>query len=270
MKLLDVMPPQCVLAGADWSDKDQALRQIAELARKSPALQNADPEEVFQALLEREKLGSTGFGSGIAIPHCRLESVSDFVVGMASVPAGIDFGALDGQPVKLIFFIIAPQAEPNAHIRLLSAISQTLLIPGAVDEMLAQPTAPALRESFLRHTRADIDASDQSAKSLFHVLVQDENTFHDILSALTGLETGSVAILDAENAAAYLSRMPLFAGFWTDKPTTFCRVILTVVEKELTNEIIRRIETITGDLDQKPGVMITVQELAYARGSLAH
>lgn len=270
MKLLDVLPPECVLAGADWPDKAHALRQIAELACKSSGLQNTDPQEVLRALQEREELGSTGFGNGIAIPHCRLESISDFVVGLASVPAGVEFGAIDDQLVKLIFFIIAPQAEPNAHIRLLSAISQTLLIPGTVDEMLAQPTAPALRESFLRHTRADIDASDQSAKSLFHILVQDEDNFHDILSALTGVETGSLAIIDAEHTAAYLSRMPLFAGFWTDKPTTFCRVILTVVEKELTNEIIRRIETITGDLNEKPGVMITVQELAYARGSLAH
>jgi PTS system nitrogen regulatory IIA component len=224
--------------------------------------------EILQALEAREALGTTGFGKGIAIPHCRLKSAPDFVVGAVTVPAKVDFAALDGEQVNLIVFIIAPERETNEHIRLLSAISQTLLMPGAVEEMLAMGTSESLRESFLRHTRPELDTKREAKKGLFHVFVQDEDVFRDLIQVLAGVGADSLVVVNAEHEGAYLAKIPLFADFLRDAPGRFMKIIVAVVDKELTNETLRSIEVVTGHLQERTGVMVTVHEVAYAAGSL--
>ena len=268
MKLIDVLRKECVIAGAEFSDKADVLNVIVGLAKKSPLLDDVPDEEILAGLQERESLGSTGFGKGIAIPHCRLKGVKDFVVGLITVPSGVEFDSLDGEKVRLIVFIIAPQEEANRHLKLLSAISQTLLIPGVVKEVLTETTAEAVYESFLRYTRAEVDGAKQTTKCQFNVFIQDENTFHEILEKLTGIETSNFVVANAENVAAYLARVPLFAGFWRDESSRFSKIIIGILDKGLTNEAIRRIESVTGDLGKCAGVMVTVTDISYAAGSI--
>jgi hypothetical protein len=142
------------------------------------------------------------------------------------------------------------------------------LIPGAVKEILAERTSEAVCESFLRHTHAEIDTKKQTAKVMFNVFIQDENIFRDILEKLAGIETSSLVVDNTENAGAYLAKVPLFADFWRDKPSRFSKVITIVIDKGLANETIRRIETITGNLNECSGVMVTIHDISYAAGSL--
>lgn len=268
MKLIDVLREECVIANAQFPNKAEALCEIARAAMKSSILNELSEQEILAGLQDRESLGSTGFGDGIAIPHCRLKSVRDFVVGVVTVPSGVEFDALDGMPVRLIVFIVAPEAQSDRHMKLLSAISQTLLIPGAVKELLSGATAQAVFESFVRHTRADIDTSVQTAKSLFNIFIEDENVFREIIEKLTGLETSSLVVLNTERSAAYLSKKPLFADFWRDRPSDFGMLIKVIVQRGLVNETIRRIETVAGNLNECVGVMVTVQDISYSAGSL--
>ena len=268
MKLVDVMRKECVLAGAQLTDKESTLKIVAETACKCQVLSHVESDVILSGLKERESLGSTGFGKGIAIPHCRVEAAREFVVGIVTVPQGVEFEAIDGGKVKLIVFIVAPAKASNEHIKLLSAVSQTLLSPGAVDEVLAAPTSEAVFESFLRHSRADIPEGAGKKKNIIHVFVQDEDLFREVLGTLAGAGSDSVVVLNAENPGEYLRKMPLFAGFWTDEPGGFSKMIVAVVDRPLTNETIRRIESITGDLNKRNDVMVTVQEVAYASGSL--
>lgn len=268
MKLIDVLRKECIVANATVNDKADALRQVVQAAMQSPILKDLSEEEILAGLEERESLGSTGFGKGIAIPHCRLNNVAEFVVGIISIASGVDFEALDDEKVKLIIFIIAPQAESNKHLKLLSAISQTLLIPGAVKEVLAENCPEAICESFIRHTHAELDTSKQKTKCMFNIFIQNEEVFHEILAHVTGIETGSVVVANTENVRAYLTKTPLFADFWRDEPDKFSKVITFVVEKGLGNEVIRRIESVTGSLTDYCGVMVTVQDISYNAGSL--
>jgi len=268
MKLVDVLRKECVCVGATCRDKTDLLRKVAKTAMNSPILKEFTEQSVYDGLTTRESLGSTGFGDGIAIPHCRLDGVSDFVLGIITLPGGLDFDALDGKPVNLVIFIIAPQIESDKHVRLLSAISQTLLARGIREEMLAQKEPEGLYESFLRRTVCDINAREEKGWSLIHAFVQDETAFKDILQVLAGIESSSLVVMDAENTGAYLAKMPLFAEFWGDDKTRFCRIIVAVVQEGLTNETIRRIETITGDLAQCDNAMVTVQPVSYVSGCL--
>lgn len=268
MKLIDVLRQECVVSGAKFDCKTAVLNAVADAAKACAVLADVDRSVLLDALEEREALGSTGFGDAIAIPHCRLESIDDFVVGLITVPDGVDFEALDGQPVRLIVFIVAPLDASNEHIRLLSAVSQTLQTPHATKEILAGASPEAVRESFLRHTRDEVKIKDRHHRNLIHVFVQDEGVLRDIVQALEAFDSSSLVVVDTENIGAYLAKMPLFAGFWRDEPRGFGRLIILTVDRDLTNETLRRIEGITGDLDARDDLMVTVQELFYCAGAL--
>jgi mannitol/fructose-specific phosphotransferase system IIA component (Ntr-type) len=268
MKLIESLRTECIQAQADCKTRDDVLATIANLAKKSPILEPITEETILSGLTDREELSTTGFGGGIAIPHCRLDGVSDFVVGILSVPNGVDFAAMDDEPVTLFVFIIAPSSKSNVHIKVLSAISQVLNVPEHVDEMLNAPTADILAENFLRHVRDEADPKAHDNKNLFRVQIQNEDLFHDVLKIFSSFNSSTVMVSEAEPAANYIQKMPLFAGFWSDKEEEFCKVILATVDKKDTNETIRRIEQKVGSLDERSDILLTVQELFYCAGSL--
>ena len=268
MTLSDALRAECIAVNAVLSDREGTLREVARLAARSAVLHGVAEETILEALEEREAVSSTGIGGGVAIPHCRLESVTEFVVGMLTVPDGVPFDAADGAPVKLVVFIVAPATESNEHVRILSAISQTLSSPGAIDEILAASTPEEAHASFLRHVRQEGDERPSVGRCVMQVFVQDEDLFRDILQVLASVGSSSVVIAETENAGAYLKKMPIFAGFWNDSVRRFSRLIVAVVEKRMSNETIRRIEQVAGGLDERDDVLLTVQETSYSAGSL--
>ncbi len=268
MNLINVLRSECVQAAADFVSREEVLNAMAKLAKQSPVLADMEESTILKGLTEREELSTTGFGNGIAIPHCRLDGVEDFVVGILSVPNGAEFAAMDNQPVKLFVFIVAPSSSSNVHIKILSTISQVLNVPEHVAEMIMAPTAEVLTENFLRHIRDEADPKEHDTKNLFRVQIQDEELFHAVLEIFAGFNSSTIMVSEAEPASNYLEKMSLFAGFWSDKPADFCKVILATVDKKDTNETIRRIEQHTGSLDERDDILLTVQELFYCAGSL--
>jgi PTS system nitrogen regulatory IIA component len=269
MDILKVVRRECVAAGRSFADKKAALAEVAKLAAASPAVPRSSAEDVERGLREREEVGSTGFGKGIAIPHCRLDSADEFVVGAVSVPDGVDFDSLDDEKVKLLVFIVGPSTESSEHIRILSMISRVLSRPDAVKEMVSATSDEMLYESLVRHLVDEPVADKDEGRSLFHVFVQDEDLFREILQVFGGTEPRFTAVIEAENARAYLSKVPLFAGLWADSPRSFSRVIVSLVRKKMTNELVRRIEAITGPLSKTNSVLVTVQDVFFSGGSLA-
>jgi PTS system nitrogen regulatory IIA component len=196
MKLSDVIRRECIQINGVFEDKAMVLCEIAALARKSPLCRNVPEEAILEALQERETLGSTAFGNGVAIPHCRLNNVRDFVVGLISIPDGVDFEALDQKKVHLIIFIIAPTADNTTHVRLLSSISQALQDPAGVKKMIAAKTEKGLCDRLIQAAEKDIPVYDEAGrKNLLSVLIQDKITFEKILAAMAAIEGSSISVI---------------------------------------------------------------------------
>jgi len=124
IRLESILTPGRSLVNVPGGSKKKALEQIANLiAREVPDLEMQD---VFEALIAREKLGSTGFGNGIAIPHCRLKSCTAPISALLHLEAPIDFDAIDGAPVDLLFVLLVPEAATDAHLELLRQIASML------------------------------------------------------------------------------------------------------------------------------------------------
>ena len=124
IRLEHILTPGRSQVNVPGGSKKRALEQIANLvARDLPGL---DAHVIFENLVAREKLGSTGFGNGIAIPHCRLAGCSVPVCALLRLDAPVDFDALDGAPVDLLFVLLVPAAATEEHLELLRQIAGLL------------------------------------------------------------------------------------------------------------------------------------------------
>lgn len=268
MSLLSMLRPECVQVGTSAADKESVLREIASIAKRSDLLAGVDENSLCGALSDREKVGTTGFGNRVAIPHCALDGLGDFVVGLLIAPGGVPFDSLDAKPAKVLAFIVGPREQRKEHIHLLSGISRVLNREDAVDELLAARNPEAARESFLRHVVDQVEGSEQAERVLMHAFVQLREKFEDILQVFSEIDGISASVIEAADVAYYLNALPLFAGFLSEDRKGYNRLIIAVVPKALANEVVRRIGTVTGDLGTVRGVMVTVQEMAYSAGTL--
>ncbi|WP_416426877.1 PTS IIA-like nitrogen regulatory protein PtsN [Pseudomonas sp. App30] len=124
IRLENILTPGRSLVNAPGGSKKKVLEHIATLiAREVPGL---EMQVVFESLVAREKLGSTGFGNGIAIPHCRLVGCTTPISALLHLENKIDYDAIDGAPVDLVFVLLVPQEATNEHLALLSQIAGML------------------------------------------------------------------------------------------------------------------------------------------------
>ena len=104
--------------------KEEALRELAGIMSNAPEV--GDGERLMEAILEREAIMSTGIGLGIAIPHAKIESVTDFVIGLGKSNAGIEFNSLDEKPVHFLVMIAGPKDQQERYLQLLAKITLKL------------------------------------------------------------------------------------------------------------------------------------------------
>ena len=123
MQLSDLISTDGVVPSHKVSSKKQALQELAQLAAKVTGLSSRD---VFETLLQRERLGSTGLGQGIAIPHGKLPGLERLHGIFARLDTAIEFDALDGQKVDLIFLLLAPESAGADHLKALARVSRML------------------------------------------------------------------------------------------------------------------------------------------------
>ncbi len=123
MELADFLKPEDAIAGLRTAGKAQLLRDLA--GRAAPAVMVAAPA-ILDALLAREKLGSTGLGQGIALPHARIEGVRRLFGLFAHLERPIDFAAIDDKPVDLVFLLLIPAGAGAEHLAALATISRRL------------------------------------------------------------------------------------------------------------------------------------------------
>lgn len=268
MGLVESLRDDFVAIRRSDDSKLEVLRAIATTVADSPALPGISADLIAEALQKREELGSTGFQNGVAIPHCALEEAQSFAVGCFVYPAGIDFESFDGKPTKVLAFIVGPADKRDEHVRLLASVSRVLNNADIVSELTASSSSTALRESFLRHAAETVETTEQTQRSLFHVFIQREELFPDILQVFSEVNQCSIAVLEAGDASQHLHSMPLFAGFWSSEGKNYHRIVLAVVPRNLSNETLRRLGTVAGDLNSTQGILITIQDLFYCSGSL--
>ena len=141
MTITDLVAPEAILPALKVISKKQALQ---ELAARASALTGQNERSVFEVLLQREKLGTTAVGYGVAIPHGKLPKLEKLFGFFARLERPIDFEAMDGQPVDLIFLLLAPEGAGADHLKALARVARLLRDPEVARKLRESRDAEAL------------------------------------------------------------------------------------------------------------------------------
>ncbi len=138
MKIVEFLRPDAVIASLNGQTAQAVL---GELCRPLAASHKVDSQKLLETLVEREKLGSTGIGEGVAIPHGKVAGLPALMASFGRTAAGVDFRAIDGKPTHLFFTLFAPENSAGAHLKALARISRIFKNPAFREAILRAPDA---------------------------------------------------------------------------------------------------------------------------------
>ncbi|MBW1813943.1 MAG: PTS sugar transporter subunit IIA [Deltaproteobacteria bacterium] len=133
MKILDNLKKEAILDDLKSQDKKGI---IEELVTPIASIASINYEDIVRVLLERERLGSTGIGNGIGIPHGKLKGIDSLILGFGLSRKGIDFESMDGQPTHIFFLLISPENSAGLHLKLLAQISKILKVDSFREKLI--------------------------------------------------------------------------------------------------------------------------------------
>ncbi|TVQ52539.1 MAG: PTS sugar transporter subunit IIA [Phycisphaerales bacterium] len=122
MKLMDIVVKDAILPDLKSTSRDDAVTEMVDALVDANALSSELRDDFIRAIIKREKRGSTGFGHGVAVPHVKHTSIKDMAIAIGISHRGIDFNALDKQPVYSIFLLLSPEEKPEDHLDAMEAI----------------------------------------------------------------------------------------------------------------------------------------------------
>ena len=139
MRLLDVLSEDVVKVGLESEEKDEVIAELVELLVRAGKL--TDRSRAIRAIEERERMGTTGIGRGVAIPHGKDRSVTKLTAALGISSNGIEFDAMDNQPVFVVFLVLAEPDNPGPHVQCLAEITRLLQVPGFYKRLIGARTS---------------------------------------------------------------------------------------------------------------------------------
>ena len=152
MKLIDILPPERIVHRLQASSKPELLVELVQhgFLDGGCGLSGDDADRVLQVIDERERLGSTGIGDGVAIPHGKLAGLAGLLAAFGIQEQGVDFGAADGKPSRFFVLLLAPENSANAHLKALARISRLFRDGGFRRRLLGAPDRQTLYDTLAR------------------------------------------------------------------------------------------------------------------------
>lgn len=153
MEISDLITPRSIIAGLRATSKKQVLQ---EMARRAAQLAGVPERTIYDVLIERERLGTTGLGSGIAIPHGKLAELQRLHGLFARLERPVDFDAIDDQPVDLVFLLLAPAGAGADHLKALARVSRLLRDRAVREKLRGTDNADALYALLTDHAASHV------------------------------------------------------------------------------------------------------------------
>jgi len=272
MELPDLIRENRIVVEESLSSQTEVLTYIAKQACKERELsQLVTPSELRQKLAEREAAASTGFENGVALPHCAIDGLDNFVIGLVVVPQGVDFDAVDGGPSKIFVYIIAPAEKRDEHIRYLSRFSKIFHAKKTISDILSHNDPAQIKSRLCDIILPSDVARDENTgveRTMVHIIIQPAAVLDDVLRAVSEIPDSQFIVLAGKNASAYLYKMPLFSSFWNSETAADNHYLIAVVPSNLSNDLLRRLNNIIADLPRQEGVIVFTTPISYTAGKI--
>jgi len=270
MEIFEIIQEKSCAINFGASGKNDALKKLAKLAKKSPLMKNIPLEVIQKTLLDREEQGTTGFGDGVAIPHGKIHGLKEFICFIATSNKGIEFSSMDKKKVKIFVALFGPDNATfvKNHLKFLSSISIILSKPSVRKEILSCPSIPAFIESFVKNSKLTIKSSKEN--KLMQIILYLDEYLYDILEIFIEEDIQGASITESFGMGEYISNIPLFAEFigFMNENKNKSKTITVIIPKNKVDLVVSRIEEITGDLNKKQGAVIIVQNIDFYKGTM--
>lgn len=148
MKLTEFISKKAILPALKATDKKGSIQELVQAARKAYDGEKFVVADIVDAIVQREKIGSTGIGGGVGVPHAKLDGIKNVIGAFGRASAPLDFSAVDGQPVNLFFLIIAPPSKNEAYLKALQTVMSALKRPNFVKFLRSAKTSRDIEEIF--------------------------------------------------------------------------------------------------------------------------
>lgn len=275
MEFTDKIDKTLVRVDFSARSKDDALRQIANIAVRSPLMEGVTEADLYAKLAEREAAVSTGIGGGIAIPHARLKGLADLVVFVLVAPRGVAFEALDKRKVGLFFVVLSPEEKIADQLKILASISRIIAQGNLKAELLDTTDPDVLLEILARaseasgETGAPAKTASGKLKLLYAILYYEED-LRAVLEFLIDQGIEGATVFDSKGMGAYVSSMPLFASFlgFMREDRNVSNTVMALIPAEDEQKFVAGIEAITGDLDKTQGAMLITLDVSFSKGTM--
>lgn len=200
MKLTGYLTKDCIISNLKTNDKIHAVKELTRLLHKREKID--EMEGAFERVVERESFDSTGIGSGIAIPHARINTIDGLVCAVGRKKEGLEYRSIDGKPVNLIFLILYPPADSHKYLYFIASLSRLVLSENLVEKLMEAPTSTSMykvldrvSETLVHHEFAPAAGTRAAPKE---AIMRGSNSDLTLLIRLMRMEN----ILQAEKGSA--------------------------------------------------------------------
>lgn len=249
-------------------NKKEILAEIANIASSNAQLSKQSKQEIYDKLLLRENSSSTALTNSIAIPHCSIDNINDFVIGIIRTIKPVLFNSNDKSMTKLFIYIIGPTTKRNKHIQIISSIAKALSNESLLNILLEEDSIEDITKAFNSTLIFREEKKYLQEQSKITIVIQKEEYFDELIKMLSGEIQGSIVVYEAESASRYLHKIPLFASFWGGMEESFCKVITIIIDTIEINNTIRKVKELVPNIENESGVLLTVSDIKYSMGSL--
>lgn len=249
-------------------NKNEVLAEIANITCSSTKIKGQTEKEIYDKLLLRESISSTALTNSIAIPHCSIDNIDDFVIGLIRTKNPISFNSNDKLMSKLFIYIIGPTTKRNIHIQIISSIVKALSNKSLLNILIKDDNIENITKAFNSTLIFREENTYLQEKSKITIVIQKEKYFDELVKMISGEIQGSIVVYEAESASSYLHKIPLFASFWGGMEDSFCKVITIIINSIEINNAIKKVKEIVPNIEFESGVLLTVTDVNYSIGSL--
>ena len=268
MKLTEALVVESIEANLRSRTKEDLFQEMVRLLKKNPALAEVDESTILKALNEREKQATTGVGKEVGIPHGKIMGISTIVGAIGVAKRGIEYGSVDGLPVRFVVAMLAPPEASQDYLRILAKVARLLSDPSFTEALITATSGQAILDRIheIEAAAAPVTATEERVLLLFELT--DPDYFDAVVEYFTEVGGTSATVMDARNVEGFLTKVPLFADFsrvFTERQE-FGYIFLVVLDKGAVDRFVEGIEDIIGDLEEEGrGVAITM-DISHVKG----
>ncbi|MFH1865374.1 MAG: PTS sugar transporter subunit IIA, partial [Candidatus Eisenbacteria bacterium] len=248
--------------------KEELFTEMATLLKKNPALESVDTSTVLKALNEREKTATTGVGKEVGIPHGKLMGLSGIAAAIGVSKRGIEYGSVDGLPVRFVVAMVAPPEEARDYLRILAKVARLLSDPSFTETLVTASSRAEIHDRIRTMEAASTAVATTEEQRLLLFELRDPDYFDAVVEYFTEIGGTSATVLDARNVEGFLTRVPLFSDFARvfTEGQAFGHIFLLTIDKGAVERFVAGLEDIVGDFTEEGRGIVVTFPIDYVKG----